>query len=258
MQQVRRKVCVCVRDFIPILWVIPVTLLFSMMYLFEEKSNVEIGDILWNRLGGVTDADQKVMQLMLFTVENMYFMVLFHILYGNLLITKLKYSRFYVFIREKNRAKWMTEYILELLGIVVVYTMTLIGIHFFLADWNSTQGVTLETMKTVILLGSKIIFLLFFTTFFMQLLSVKIGTAVSFVIVYIISIGCVYLTFLMLNWNVVQQYPVILICNPISGLINGILTSSILQLGYIGYNLLINFILVILGIHVIKRVEIIH
>ena len=82
------------KDFLPVIWIVPVTLLFSLTFLLGDKSDAAIEEILWGRLGGVVSASKKTLQIMLFTAENLYFMVLFHLLFGSFLKNKLRYSKY--------------------------------------------------------------------------------------------------------------------------------------------------------------------
>lgn len=243
-------------DFYSVIWIIPVTLLFSLSYLCGENIDISVTEALWNRLGGVAAANrQKAIQAMVFTAENLYFMVLFHIFYGNFLIQKLEYSKFYVFIREKKRTKWFIEIILEIAAITFVYTLILIGLQLIICNLKTPFSITLETIRMAALLGNKIFFMLYITTLGMNFLALKLGNAFSFILVYFICLSFIFFAIKMVHMDVVQRNPWLLLLNPFSGLLKDIMYSAIQQIFCFLYSILLVIILIGIGNIAIKHMQ---
>lgn len=120
---------------------------------------------------------------------------LFNILYGAYIYKDLQQNNLYYFARFKSRARWFCGSVSRLLLGAVWYCSFWVLLAFFLSLANTDTELNAENIRLFLICLLTVISYTVITSLMINLLSFYLGSAVSFVLIYLLVIGLFYLCF---------------------------------------------------------------
>ena len=114
--------------------------------------------------------------------------VLFNILYGSYLYDELHGTGIYYMIRYQSRTKWFIQKIITLLWNAFVFHMVYLGIQYIFSLNLSHERVSFHNLKMLISYTAYLTMLCFMTTLIVNLLSVRWGRVIAFVVGYAVLV----------------------------------------------------------------------
>lgn len=242
------------KDWLKMLIIIPITWLHSLSTLLEGKSNINIGIYLASKILGQTNLDNE--KLFIFMVENILYLIIFHLLYGNLISENFRYSSVYVFSRIKSRKKWFYRISLKLLSICFLYTFIFLFTNLVICDIGSTKSCNLETFYIFSILLIMLTMILLSTTMIINLISIRFGNSIGFLTVYILLLLFLFLALQSPKSEFIRKYPLVLILNPATAMSFNFVRETFLQAGVIIYYAILNLIILLTGSNYINHFDI--
>lgn len=187
---------------------IPLCLLMSIFDLISEKDNYNIVDLFAHKVFGRMSFDNE--STFILTMQNLIFVVVCNILFSEILAKHFRTGSVYVFSRIHSRSKWYTCKVIELLFYTTMFSTLYLLSTILICCYRSTA--TIQANQVIMLL---LIFLfagLFCgsTTLLVNLLTIKFGTTVSFLVVQL-----TVLTFIFLAMST-SHIPIAILLNPVS------------------------------------------
>lgn len=179
------------RKLLKTLWVVPYVICISAFHLLSEPSERLVSDIFLGELMGQTQADG--IMLFLLTMENLGFLLLFHMLFGTFISEKFSHAPAYVFSRITRRGSWFLGQCLRLMLIAGVYTALQLGTHIWICSRMSLLGIDERTWELAGITWIVFVCLLIMTSIPLNILAVARGTMPAFLIVYCVLVILAYL-----------------------------------------------------------------
>lgn len=216
------------KKWIKVVWCIPVVILTNGYKFISDKSELPISTMILNNIyGQVSIGDAKAF-IMVF--ENLFYIILFNILFGNYIYQDFQYSSIYLFSRTKNREKWFYKKSTEVLFVSMIYTVLFLCMNLFVCCFNNKNKCDIATYKVMLVLFAMITMFLSISTILINIISIRFGNSIGFIVVYL---GIVVLSFLSLNYQkipILKQNEKILILNPMCGVISNLMNKPFMQL----------------------------
>jgi hypothetical protein len=165
--------------------------LFFGSYEIDESA----GTIFLSNMFGGSYSREKI-EIVL-SVTSLFGVVIINILFGDYIARDYLINSEYIFTRENNKGKWFLKKaaglgLYSLLGMGVYVGTYVIG-----AITKSRKGVTVEDITVMVLTFIMMWELVFVTTLLINIISLKVGASISFIIVYSILIVSEMITFCM-------------------------------------------------------------
>lgn len=165
-----------------VLCIIPYTLLINAFDLISDSLDTSVAELLIGKMTSRVTFGAMIM--LLFAMENLGYLILFNILFGNQISNLVKSAPTMRFSRIRRRNFWFYKECLKLLGIVGIYSALYVGILTWMCVRLSVYDMDLEAAGIMLLFFLTCIALLMLTTVPINLLSISYGTARGFLMVY--------------------------------------------------------------------------
>jgi hypothetical protein len=242
------------KKWIKIIYIIPITLLSCSYRLISKIQNIPISTMLSNEvLGQVSNLDVKQF---IFIFDNFYFLILFNILFGNIIYEDFRYSSTYLFSRIKNRKHWFYKKSLELLAISAFYTIIYLVTHLLICLQCSNNKIDTYTIHIVLLLFIMFTTLLTLTTLVINIISIRYGNTIGYIVVYISIVILVFIALNSQNISFMSDKQWLLMLNPMYSIILDVNTTISLQLIMIFYYILLIILSIVIGARFINTFDI--
>lgn len=240
-----------------ILWIIPITLLIYWTDLLPKDEVGEISQSLWYKFGGIiSGGEENSSKVFLVAIQQLYFLIIYNILFANYIVDNFKYSCIYVFSRVENKNKWFLKNAVELFCTSAIYSLAFIITLFFISLVGANFYFTIEDIKVAIIFWFKICILCYNTTLIVNLISIRFGSVISFIYVYGTVALIIMLSFEIANTEIMQEHPILNIFNPVNGILQELVTNIKFQSVFVLYNFGIIIITVITGMLYINKLDI--
>lgn len=129
-----------------------------------------------------------------YTLFSLSIPIVFNILYGAYLYKDLHLKNIYKFVREKSRMKWYIKNLLKLASITAAFCSIWLVIVYSVTIVNTGEGINAYTLKNLFICYLTVTEYTFVTTLMVNIFSFFFGTALAFVIVYVIICILYYIT----------------------------------------------------------------
>lgn len=242
------------KKWLKVLVIIPITIIFSAYKFISEPIDITVGNLLLSTVMGQTSTENTT--AFLFVVEKLFYLVIFNIMYGNFIYDDFRYSSVYLFSRLKSRSTWFYKKSLELLGITFVYTGLFLITNFFICKNCTLSPIEQSDIIILFLLFARIIMLLFLTTVAINLISIRLGNALGFIIVYISVVLLVFVAMNQSSLPYIGTSKWLLIFNPACGIIEDIYYDTNLLVVFFIYNIILVCIAMMIGSLYIDRFDV--
>lgn len=230
------------KKYIKIFWIIPIVLIMSAYDLISDPMDIPIHLLMQNRVLGKMSGSG--IDMLAFTFNQLYFLIVFQIFFGNIIADKFYIGSAYYFSRIPNRSRWFLHECLKLSLLAAGYAVLFLSSLFILCTMLSLHPVNMETVTTVCELFAICWYLLFLTTLGMNLLSIVFERKTGFIIGYAIMSICVILALCCrVRW--------IVFLNPFCGVLSGQEDIRYMAGKWL-YEFLLIAILILIGNHIIK------
>lgn len=204
------------RKWVKVFLIIPPTFLYSIDDFMFGKNNNAIGFSLAGKvLGEISLNENKVFVLV---AESLFYLIIFNILYGNFISEDFRYCSVYLFSRLKNRKTWFYKKVLKLFTLASSYTLIFLGTNLFICIHNSTSNLNHYTWKIFFILFCMLTMILTLTTLTINLISLKFGNIIGFILVYITILVLIYIAIKGQNMPIIRKFPILMSINPVSGI----------------------------------------
>lgn len=235
--------------------IVPISLLMSFDSLIAGRfSELDAGELLILKIFERAAVDD--MQVFVFIIDKLVYLILFHLMYGNLISEEFRYNSIYVFYRLSNRKKWFYKKALSLFAISVCYTFFFLGTNLLICMRASKNKLHISDIQIFLILFLIITLTLMFTTLIINLLSLKLGSNISFMITYIAIVFFIFLTLYGQGLTASKEYSLFTLLNPMSGINVGVMENVSTQIIFICYYLLLNVIVTLIGARFIDNFDI--
>ena len=171
--------------------VIPYALIVNAFELISEPSEMAPADWMIEMM--VSRLTVSGNTLLLFALNNLGYLILFNILFGNHISDWVKSVPAFRFSRIKRRDVWFFGRCAGLIGIAGCYSLIYVGTLLWICQFRTVSGVDREALHVSVVFWLVCTALLIMTTVGINLLSVSYGTARGFLVVYVISVCLVVL-----------------------------------------------------------------
>lgn len=243
-----------IREIYKIVLIIPITLLTSLYDLISDKQDIPISSMLIEKVfSQMSNVDSRVSIIVL---EKLFYIILFNILYGNFIYENFRCSSVYVFSRLKSRKGWFYKNILQLLIFSASYTGIFLGVNLLICLKCSNGYIDNKAIATLTMLFFVITIILALTTLGINLISIRYGNTIGYIIVYSIIMFLVVLAINMYKNAYIANNLWILFINPMCGLFSEGNSSIKQQIAIMIYDLFLLSMLVVTGARYIENVDI--
>lgn len=236
--------------------IVPIIILYHTL-LFGSPSNsidIPINDLLAESIFGRLQVGNSRSYTLI--IEKMFYILVFNMLFGTYIYKNFLVSSVYLFSRLKNRKTWLYRKVFELFLLAGCYTLLFLGTLLFLCIYQSSYGVEGTTINMLVLLWGVITLFLTFVTLIINLLAIRLGSNVAFIIVYIFLILLVTLALFMRSIPSVIENPYLLLLNPVAAIILNMIDQGNMQFIGIIYFCMLNVIVIVFGAQYINRMDI--
>lgn len=163
--------------------IIPLTLLFGMLSLAGDPQSIPVEVILKQSiLGSFSYGDISTLVL---TVENLWFLIFFPLLYGGYIAGSFQCGSNYTFSRIKHRSIWYRKRIISLLVCDVIYSGGYLTVMCVFSSLRSTFPFGCEALKQAFWMFLLIIMWNLEITLLVNVLALKCNILVGFFVGYI-------------------------------------------------------------------------
>lgn len=242
------------KKWIKVIIIIPATILFFIETLIRYPIDSPISTIMLTKIMGTITTDNS--RVFVFVMEKQFYLVLFNIMFGNYIYEHFRFSSVYVFTRINSRKNWIIKEYIELLLISIIYTGLFLLTCLFICKKGSLQLYDSEVINVFITLYFNLVILIFWSTLLINLLALRYGNIIAFIIVYI---AFTVLMFIGLKQQYIQNKSVaelLYLVNPVSGVLNGYTYNTFLKvLSYI-FKIVFVTITTIIGEKYIAKMDI--
>ncbi len=177
-----------------IFYVILLLFLLEGYAIISEPMELDATKLLLGKLfGTVTELEGDDIEITKFILasEKIGYLTLFHILYGTYLSEYFQNISVYIFSRARDRKKWFTKKVFELVGLSIAYNFVLVGMLTALTLYQSGRSVEFDFWKTVLFVFCIQTVITILTTLILNLCAIRWNILASFLITY--SIICFFI-----------------------------------------------------------------
>ena len=204
-------------------------------------------DVFFDSLFGAMDFDNR--RVYILTVENIAYIVVFHLLFGSHISEHFRYGCVYVFSRLHNRTRWYLRRVAEILLCCLLYSSFYI-MSVLLICCNAASG----SADSFLLVRVLLVFLFSFvimgtTTVLTNLLSLRYGTAPSIFITEFLFFGLIAIL------TLTYKNSFLVLANPVAflNLFNNGVGPAVFT---VFYNLFLLLLTIILGLRYIQKYDV--
>lgn len=237
------------------LLLIPLVILYRPFLFFGNQYPEEsAGSIFLSNLYGGSYGKDKIQIVV--SVIGFFGILLLNLLFGDYISKDFRTNSEYIFVRVKNKSKWYDKKCFQLFLYCCLGTM--IYIAMYMGGAISKTVLPLAISDMTVMFSSYIMLTLFtyFTTLFINLLSILYGTSIGFIATYSFVILSEMLTFILQNMKENKGAKIMHLLNPMSNLtISWNLSTKYIIWG-IAYFIAVNIVLTIIGRYIVHRQEI--
>ena len=186
----------------------------------------------------------------------MFEIVVFNLLFGNYLYRDLYENTDYIFVRYPNRIKWFLPRAKRLALYTILYVFLFLGITFVLCA-NFSSGEIDETAIWVLFITFIMLCLFtYWTTLIINLLSMRLGSTMAFISLYIVMVVLAALAIGHEKIPVINKCPLLLKLNPIANVVIQWESGSKESLFHAVYFICLIMITLCVGGVFVKRIDI--
>ena len=179
-----------------IISIIPVTCLIKYTLFFGDAPDESIFSrrIIHEIFSTTRLGDMKTFVM---TMDGMFFLFLFNLLFGTYIYKEFGTSSVYLFTRLKNRSKWLTHKSITLTAISAVYVGLYLCTLSCIVSIHKDFAINLVDIQRILLVWFMLTMYTSIMTILINYLSIRFGSAIGFVLVF---------AFQMLLFSVIIQY----------------------------------------------------
>lgn len=198
------------KDVMLLLLVIPILLLFNFSEVLELFLGIEsshsfyhnFSSMVFNRNWKEVYSDNVISSMF-----GVVMCTICNFMFGIYIYKDLCVSGTYYFVRQRNRKKWFVIRSLKVLLLVTIYSFLQVVIPALICMKISNQPLNKFVVLFVAFSFVSMAAYNFLTTYFVNLIALKIGSVMSFVVVYIAMALCFELAYIF-NVIGIPEYPV--------------------------------------------------
>lgn len=237
--------------------IVPITILIYWTDLLPSNMQETIYAVLLDKFGGrITPCIDNADNIFLLNIQQLYFVIVFNLIYANQIVDHFRYSCIYVFSRIKNRKKWFLECSMELWKIASLYGFLYVGILFFMAGLSSNFSITSKDIWVAFVLWFKVSVLCYITTLLLNIISLRLGSVLAFIIIFGGIALDTYTSPYIMNTAIVCKYPMLAMFDPVNGIYESMLMNGRNVSLFIGYNTFLLIFATIFGIYFVNKMDI--
>lgn len=173
---------------------IPLVLLYRPFLFFGNyQLDESVGNLfLRNLFGGSYSREQIEIVL---SMTSFFGVIVMNILFGDYICKDFFSNSEYIFTREQNKGKWFLKKAFGLGGYCILGTMLYVGIYAMGSIMKSSRNVEVYDVTIMVFTTIMLLEFTYLTTLLVNVLALKFGTTIAFVITYSICIGGEIITF---------------------------------------------------------------
>jgi hypothetical protein len=173
------------REYLKILIVFPLVLLFNIGNIFSEARELPVSTLLQYKIFASTT--QSDITLFVLTIENLYFVFVFNLLFGTYIFKHINENGIYIFSRLRSRQKWWLMKAARLFVFALLYTLAAVLLFAAISAGESQSGVDRATVFVMIRLVYLFALLSALGTLLINVAAVKWGSVIAFLSVYFLE-----------------------------------------------------------------------
>lgn len=177
------------KNILKIIIIIPAALLLHIDCFLSSYGSVDIPVEEYFAgffVGRVTEGD---ITTIVFAMENLAFVLLFIILFGNSISEKTGFVPAYYFTRERSRGKWFAKECVKLSGMAAIYVLLYCAVLFIISCTLTGAHINRRLIMEVLFFFAVSAALIIMMTVLANILTLKLGTAPAFICVCVIVLG---------------------------------------------------------------------
>ena len=239
------------------LWIIPITILIYWTDLLPGNVQETVSAVLLDKFGGrISPGVDNTTNMFLLDIQQLYFLVMFNLIFANQIVDHFRYSCIYVFSRIKNRTKWFLQCSLELWEIASLYSLLYMGTLFFMGCFSTKFYIIQNDFWIAFILWFKVSVICYITTLLLNIISIRLGSTLAFIIIFGgISLDT-YISPQLMNTAIICKHPIIAIFDPINGIYEDMLMYGRNVSLFIGYNMFLLILVTTFGIYFVNKMDI--
>lgn len=205
-------------DILKCLSILPILFVCKSSMFIDDRNAIEpVAELFLKNIftGNPSRTETDIVTVMFDLIE----LVLFNLLYGAYIYRDLYENSVYIFVRQRNRAKWFRQRLMELFGYCVVYNTIFLGTIFALSVFWSNYAVDNVAINAFVSTYVMLLMFSYWTTVVINILAVRFGSTFSFIICYV---GMLILSLLAINHEkipVIGRFDFLLKFNPLANVI---------------------------------------
>jgi len=209
--------------------IVPITILYMMFFITSSTvAHLPLNEMLLNEIfGQVSIGDEKAIVLV---IENIYYIIIFNLLFGTAIYHLINEKGIYLFIRIKDRKRWFYKQTFNMLGCSALYSgffLTTLTIIFML---KTNTGFNLLTIQTLFILWYFISMVLSMSTIAINLIAIRYGSNIGFLLVYLFMILQLYLSLKFDEIPIIGDNRYLLMLNPMAVITIGLSSYTFLNI----------------------------
>jgi hypothetical protein len=145
------------KNLLSLLIIIPVTVVFNYTLLWPGESS-SLSQMLVSNLYDVKSIYEE--KTLILAANSIYFIVLFHILFGTYIYKDFISNGAYIFTRLKSRKTWFYRKSFEIIKFSMIYSILFVGTLLALCSYYKKELPGADVLYTVFFCGFHAVFLL--------------------------------------------------------------------------------------------------
>lgn len=239
------------------IWIVPITILIYWTDLLPNNVQETVSAVLLDKFGGrISPGVDNADNIFLLDIQQLYFLIVFNLIFANQIVDHFRYSCIYVFSRIKNRKKWFLRCSLELWVIASLYSFLYVGTLFFIGSLSAKFYITTNDLWIAFVLWFKVNVICYITTLLLNIISIRLGSVLAFIIIFGGIALNTYISPHLMNTAIICKHPTLAIFDPIHGIYEGMLINGHNVSLFIGYNTLLLILVTIFGIYFVNKMDI--
>lgn len=234
---------------------IPLVFLYRPFLFFGNyQLNESVGSLFLSNMFGGSYSREKI-EIVL-SVTSFFGVIIMNILFGDYICKDFFTNSEYIFTREHNKGKWFVKKALGLGSYCMLGTAIYVGLYAIGSIMKSSRPVAISDITVIAFTAIMVFEFTYMTALLINVLALKFGTSIAFVITYSICIVSEIITFCLQGMGESAFIKVLHYVNPMSNMTISWNYSDWFVYWSIIYFLILNIIVLFIGKNVASKYEI--
>lgn len=234
---------------------IPLVFLYRPFLFFGNyELNESVGNLFLRNMFGGSYSREKIEIIL--SVTSLFGVIIMNILFGDYICKDFFSNSEYIFTREHNKGKWFLKKAVGLGSYCILGTVLYVGVYAIGSIMKSSRAVEASDVTIMVFTTIMVFEFTYITALLINVLALKFGTSIAFVITYSICIVSEIITFCLQGMGESGLVKALHYVNPMSNMTISWNYSDWSVYWSIMYFFVLNMIVLIAGKNVASKYEI--